>query len=404
MKAVLLIVISLLYFSSNTKAQEEWTEFKSSMSGSFRYVHNFNNNIVLTSINSDYIVIDYESKEVIKSGKFFEGSVVCEIKVIDDLLYITSLNNNFSDAKVNIFNENYELVNSYNLSNIIGAATNIHKINNNFYFGLTEYPSNSAMILSSGDDFSEFKSSYIFENNSNMMVMYDMEYFNNKIYTVYHNGYLLVSSDYGESWNNKNAFKELYHTIPRQLIVNDMCIMVISDDGYNAVSFDDGDNFIENELLPIYDFKPYGTIVFDNNSILVSGYSKSTNKGYVLLTKDFGETWEISLETDKQIYSLIQVQDKLICQQIDGKLYSINANVISSVESNNIKQSKRVLTTGKLDYQKSFQNTLEILDINGNIIENDIYNVYDNYIDVEGLSKGFYILKEENNYLQFIKY
>lgn len=400
---ILSIIIALILSSNFLLSQEEWSEFKSSMSGSFRYAYNFNNDIVVISNTSEYVVIDFETKEEKKVGKFFDG-IVAGIKVIDDLLYISSLSLQGNNSTLNVFDSNYDLVSSNSISPSGGAANFIFLLEDKLYFGMNEIPNNNAMFSNSNLDLTEQNYQYIKNNDINLTKMYDMAYFDTKFYTLCSNSNLLISNNNGNSWDLNNSFNELEVLDPRHLVINEMCLLVLSNDGRNIVSFDDGVNFTENDILPIYDFIPFNSFSFENNSIIVSGYSKSTNKGYILLTKDYGENWEINLETDNRIYDMIEINDKIICQQIDGKLYSINADVISSVETNYIIQSKRVLTNGRLDYQRSFQNKIEILDLNGNIIESNIYNIYDNYIDVENLSKGFYILKEENNYLQFIKY
>jgi hypothetical protein len=131
-------------------------------------------------------------------------------------------------------------------------------------------------------------------------------------------GLILISNDYGASWNRSDENGDYYNSIATNS--RDEIFIV----GYNGTiinSTDHGENWekIKNGHSPLANNKPFRAIKFKAETGVIVG-----DNGLIWISQNDGKNWnDMSIDTDLDIFDFVFFQSKIICVSESGQILSI---------------------------------------------------------------------------------
>ncbi len=402
MKALLLIVISLLYFSSNTKAQEEWEKIYSSDNFYTNYQILHKSTIILmTSNKGDFRIIDLENNKLKKQGSLnhLVGFIISD----GDFVYISSVDSKILNSRIIKYDSDLNYIEEYRFPVSSIELLKITKTpKGSFVMSGYDGYAHSPFLAFTNDNFKTIEGDYYPLSENFVRYFNNITSFNNSIYAGSNNGDLYVSHDEGATWKNDDKFKELDFGYSSRLTSNDNFIHITGYDGKNVLKFKNDENWTTKNLITNYDAGFFGSLIH-KDIIFLSGLDFETKVGYIFMSKDYSDSWDLIFENQHDRFNSIFVhQNKLYACAWDGNIYSTDIEKYTSVSKSIDVSEKVIIENNEIEFDFKNKTGLEIISVDGKVIDKSKYNVLNDKIELDNLSPGNYILNSIYKKLQFL--
>ncbi len=403
MKNIYVLIFLGLFLNMNLLSQENWENISShdSFYNNYQILHK-SSIIQMARNNGDFKIFDLEKNEITKEGSlnlYKVGFIISD----GDYIYLSAMDNKLLNSKVIKYDSEFNFIEEYKFP-ISSVENNKITKTSNGTFVITGYDNyfHSPFLSYSNDNFETFEGDYYPLSETHVILFYNIGSFKNSVYTGSDVGDLYESKDDGKTWENDDNFKSLDFGFPNRITANDNFVHITGYDGQSVIKFDNNENWSKTNLISDKDVNFFGSLIY-NDIIFLSGANNDTDIGYIYMSKDYGDSWELIFENpDDWFNSIFVYNKKLIACTWEGDIYSTDIEKYTSV-SKSIDVSEKVIIEDneiKLDFKNKAG--LEIISVDGKIVDKSKYNVLNDKVELNNLSPGNYILNSIYKKLQFL--
>lgn len=402
MKNLHILIFLGLFLNMNLFSQENWEKIYSSDNFQTKYQILHKSTIILmTSSKGDFRIIDLENNKLKKQGSLNQlvGFVISD----GDFIYLSTVDSKILNSRIIKYDSDLNYIEEYKFPVSSIELLKVTKTPKGT-FVMTGYDgyTHSAFLSFSNDNFKTIEGDYYPLSENFVRYFNNITSFDNSIYAGSNNGDLYVSHDEGVSWENDDEFKEFEFGFTNRLTSNDNFIHITGYDGKSVLKFKNDESWTTKNLITNYDAGFFGSLIY-NDIIFLSGKNFDTGVGYIYMSKDYCDSWNLIFEnTEDDFNNIFVYQDKLIVCAWKGNIYSVDLEKYTSVSKSIDISEKVIIENNEIEFDLKDKAGLEIISVDGKVVDKSKYNVLIDKIELDNLSPGNYILKSIYKKLQFL--